>query len=145
MAMVVGGCQRVPPAPDANARQMAYDLLAQTGKLGVGAVLVSLVDDSVKLTLDKAEVLGLDAAIRVWRDVAQQAGIMAVRHRIIGSRQEQQMLTDTGIVQLTVRSRDNKAQYDTLLAFKGIWNVRRAGWRLGYEEMKPLPPPPGAK
>ena len=48
------------------------------------------------------------------------------------------------LVQLTVGGRGNKAQYDTLLAFKGIWKVRRAVWRLSYEEMKPLPPP-GAK
>ena len=141
MAMLVGGCQRVPDAPDVNDRKMAYDLLAQTGQFGAGMILFALVGDSVKLRLDSVDVLGLDAAVMAWKALAKEAGITMARHRIMGSRPEQKMLTDTGIVQLTVRSRGNKAQYDTLLAFRGIWKVGRAGWRLDYEEMKPLPPP----
>ena len=124
---------------------MAYDLLAQSGRTGVSPLLLALVDDAVFLRLDSAEVSGLDAAIKTWQDLANGAGITTVRHRIIGSLQERTMLIDTGNVQLTVRSPDGKAQYDTLLAFKGVWNVGKAGWRLGLEEMKPLPPPPVAK
>lgn len=141
MAMLVGGCQRVPPAPLAEDRTMTYDLLAETGHLGVGRVLLTLVDDSVSLRLDSAEVFGLDAAIKTWQAVGTGGGITVVRHRIIGSLQEQKMITDTGIVQITVGSRDKKAPHDSLLAFKGIWNASRGGWRLRYQEIKPLPPP----
>ncbi|MCX5766106.1 MAG: hypothetical protein NTZ43_02625 [Gemmatimonadetes bacterium] len=144
-AGVVSACKTAPPAPSEDTRKMGYDLLSETGHVGAGVVLLSLVDDSVYLKLDSVEVSGLDRAIKTWSEVGKGARITSIRHKIVGSTLEKAMLTDTGIVQFTLLNKDEKTQRDTVLAFKAIWNLKKVGWRLGLEQMMALPVPPAAK
>lgn len=137
LALFVGACTRIPPAPLPETRNMAYDLLTENGKLGASMILLTLVDDSIYLKLDSAEVTGLDAAIKTWADVAKGAGITTVRHKIVTSRLEGRMLTDSGEVQFTIVDRVTNVPRDTSLSFFAIWNAKKPGWRLGLEQMTP--------
>lgn len=134
------GCNRVP-APDAGARTTGYDLLAESARVPVGVVLLSLVDDAVALKLDQVEVGGLDNAIKAWQEVGRGAGITTVRHQILGSTHEGITIMDSGLVTFTFMPAGSKVARDSVLAFRGIWNKQKQGWRMGYEAITPLPAP----
>lgn len=130
--IVITGCRKEIPPPDPETRTMGYDLLAQSATMPATRLLLNLLDDSLSMRLDSAEVSGLDNSIQAWKKIGKEAGITAARFKILGSSTKGITVRDTGIVRFTLSSPVAAASRDTLLTFIGIWNRSSQGWRLGY-------------
>lgn len=129
IAVAIGCTEAIPVAPDHEVRTDALNLMATGNRLAMQVVAPSL-SDSLELTLDSVQIVGLDAVVATWQRLSSEARIVQARFRVEHSDVASTTIVDSGTVVITDRALSQGLSHDSVLTFVASWRASGPRWQL---------------